>query len=558
MKKKWVPKLRHPWAQSAAGFTLVELVVVIAIMGILAGVGTVGYSGYVKSAQKKADQTLVGNIVRAIEMGTQSTMFTHDDSFKMGKLAYPVGFITLSDTGVQVVTSKTQMKPNEVKEKGACVFETIEDVLVTQNHPYTSTCGKTTGTTQTYTTGSVTYCTNHSLVAPVIENSDGKTYTADYTHAKGNWLTGCTFGCGGISPVPANYPSGLKIVSNQDSLELLKADNLCEIAYTYQYDTYDSSTTDIAPRTEGALYDSLEAAFGDISGLHLEYDGWTSEEGFSHASANSYVSDAWSELTTMAELLASDGLLGVGVKLYFDKTWNTQEDAMTDGVTAIHMQHGNNESGFLSAWEMTADVQFDQAGFNMNTGNSTNDKVGYNTLRVLYNEAFASYLATKKVPEEYLTVVKTFDNGVSWDGANGKTYYIPAVVNKDAFARDESKLKEKFKKAGDTNAGQEGSWFNKCNAYYEEYLKSPAYDENAKTVLNIVSTVANTSEIAGDDNNAYGGDYVGYYTSYFNEMDALYTAAETAAGDGIVIIVTVENGEVKCDVSPSSADLRLQ
>ena len=41
------------------GFTLVELIVVIAILGILAGVGTVGYSGYIKKANMAADQTLV-------------------------------------------------------------------------------------------------------------------------------------------------------------------------------------------------------------------------------------------------------------------------------------------------------------------------------------------------------------------------------------------------------------------------------------------------------------------------------------------------------------------
>ena len=50
------------------GFTLVELVVVIAILGILAGVGTVGYSGYVKKANMAADQQLVAGIVNGIEL----------------------------------------------------------------------------------------------------------------------------------------------------------------------------------------------------------------------------------------------------------------------------------------------------------------------------------------------------------------------------------------------------------------------------------------------------------------------------------------------------------
>ena len=34
------------------GFTLIELIVVIAILGILAGVGTVAYTGYIKAANK--------------------------------------------------------------------------------------------------------------------------------------------------------------------------------------------------------------------------------------------------------------------------------------------------------------------------------------------------------------------------------------------------------------------------------------------------------------------------------------------------------------------------
>lgn len=45
-----------------SGFTLVELVVVIAIMGILAGVGSAAYSGYVKKANEAAGLQLLGAV----------------------------------------------------------------------------------------------------------------------------------------------------------------------------------------------------------------------------------------------------------------------------------------------------------------------------------------------------------------------------------------------------------------------------------------------------------------------------------------------------------------
>ena len=52
-----------------AGFTLVELIVVIAIMGILSGVGTAAYSGYVKRTNEGLDETLYRNILYAGEIG---------------------------------------------------------------------------------------------------------------------------------------------------------------------------------------------------------------------------------------------------------------------------------------------------------------------------------------------------------------------------------------------------------------------------------------------------------------------------------------------------------
>ena len=62
-KRFWTMDRHH-----AEGFTLVELIVVIAILAILAGVAVPAYSGYVTSANKQADMTLVGDVAHALTL----------------------------------------------------------------------------------------------------------------------------------------------------------------------------------------------------------------------------------------------------------------------------------------------------------------------------------------------------------------------------------------------------------------------------------------------------------------------------------------------------------
>jgi len=522
------------------GFTLVELIVVIAIMGILAGVGTVGYNGYIKSAQKKADQTLMSNVVRAIEVGNASYAHQLKEVLQPGEegIQIPIGFIVVSEDGIagqdevytQVYESATR---REMITTSICRMEPIQFYKATKIGERTINLGcNSTETKDIYSVEAdgdpVDICITHSKSS--LKQKEWRTDTnADGTE----WIkSGKRYVKDGSTWYEATgeHAPG----TNQEGFEE-------EIYAPGQFNAAD----------DGVLHNIMVDTFGAAYPyeLKLSSSNWTEP---TLPTFYSSAVDMWGSVKELATSLhtwsggdASSTLGTTGHDSAADLVYDFANEVAGNGDSGVEM----TEEKFMAYWKNvgTRDNSVPEAssygGYSFGFGL----REDYSAARKAYNACFASYVKVTPASVPHANYsdnsAGTHANAIQEYGEWAVVATFPQLVCQDAFDNDD-RLKVKNCPA--------------CQELYKKYVSSGAEAENGKTFYDTMVTVANTDErvVKGVlDSEGDEFSFFDYYDSYLHEFNGLYSSVYDEVQDGscVAVCVYLKDGELSYRVSPDDA-----
>lgn len=493
--------------KKTAGFTLVELIVVIAIMAILAGVGTVGYSAYITSANKKADMTTVGNILRAIDTGINSYTFEVPEALQIenSNVKIPAGFIVLSDTGVKAIQSNTTQ--TTVTSKPCKIIRNAEVYTGVTRYQYGRLVKKIAYKPEGMSTE--TFCETHGHVVKTklkIGNSIGDT-----------------------------NPSEKEIYIVQDK-NFLYGDHIDEDTVDMPVYQGDSSIIE-----NGILNDIMVAAYGEEwqTAVSLKYNQW----GNSSVSAPTFYNDAselWTQVEDMTNQLANiskteNVMILAGKDLGFTRQYEDGKDVLTSFSKKLS---DKTREDFLREWN--ADIT------NVDYPFGFSKREDYSAARMLYNASFASYVKEHHTGGE---LAQTHADGIYHYGDGIDDLVLPKAVCNQAFTETEGYV-------GKISAVNDGC--DECKTLLADYINSGACNLNGEAIYDTFTTLSKTSGTAsGAMNDA--NSFWKYYKGYLGELDGLYSAVNLAtktANSSIVISIFYENGNVTYEVIPVEANPR--